>query len=99
LIADNRQSDAMNDPLTPLIVLAFALAGLTKGVIGLGLPTISMGLLAVVMTPAQAAAILIVPSLVTNIWQMLAGPYLRSCLNRLWPMLIGVCLGTWAGAG
>ena len=34
----------------------FVLAGLVKGVIGLGLPTVAMGLLAVVMAPAQAAA-------------------------------------------
>ncbi len=48
---------------------AFLLAGFVKGVIGLGLPTVSIGLLGLLMTPAQAAAILVVPSLVTNIWQ------------------------------
>jgi uncharacterized protein len=52
----------------------FALAGLAKGIIGLGLPTISMGLLATVMSPVHAAAILLLPSLVTNVWQMIAGP-------------------------
>ena len=47
----------------PIIFIAavFALAGLVKGVIGLGLPTISMGLHALVMSPVEAAAILIVP--------------------------------------
>jgi uncharacterized membrane protein YfcA len=54
----------------------FALAGFIKGVIGLGLPTISMGLLAIIMPPVEAAAILILPSFVTNVWQMLAGPSL-----------------------
>jgi len=34
----------------------FVLAGIAKGVTGLGLPTVSMGLRAVVMTPLQAAA-------------------------------------------
>ncbi len=77
----------------------FALAGLVKGVIGLGLPTIAMGLLAVVMTPLQAAAILVLPSFLTNVWQTAAGPSLLSMVRRLWPMLLGVCLGTWAGAG
>ena len=33
----------------------FALAGFIKGVIGMGLPTISMGLLAIVMPPVEAA--------------------------------------------
>jgi uncharacterized protein len=77
----------------------FALAGLVKGVIGLGLPTISMGLLAVAMPPVHAAGILILPSLVTNFWQMLAGPSLGELLRRLWPMLLAICLGTWAGLG
>jgi uncharacterized protein len=54
----------------------FALAGLIKGVIGLGLPTVSMGLLAIVMPPLQAAAILVLPSFLTNVWQMVGGPSL-----------------------
>src|SRR5262249_56348294 len=58
-----------------------------------------MGLLAVVMPPVHAAAILILPSLITNVWQMLAGAALSAALRRLWPMLLAVCLGTWAGLG
>ena len=53
----------------------FVLAGFVKGVIGLGLPTVAMGLLAIVMTPAQAASLLVVPSLLTNVWQAM-GPAL-----------------------
>jgi hypothetical protein len=73
----------------------FLLAGFVKGVIGLGLPTIGMGLLAVVMAPAQAAALLVVPSFVTNVWQLALGPGIGSLLRRLWPMLLGICLGAW----
>jgi uncharacterized protein len=76
----------------------FALAGLIKGVIGLGLPTVSMGLLAIIMSPLQAAAILVLPSLLTNVWQMVDGPSLTAMARRLWPMLLAACLGTWAGA-
>ena len=53
-------------PPPPLIAATFLLAGLVKGVIGLGLPTVAMGLLGLVMPPAQAAALLLVPSLVTK---------------------------------
>src|SRR5271166_5702294 len=77
----------------------FALAGIVKGALGLGLPTISMGLLALVMPPVEAAAILIAPSFVTNIWQLLAGPAFGNIARRLWPMMLAVCLGTWAGSG
>jgi uncharacterized membrane protein YfcA len=89
----------MADPSPLFIAAVFLLAGLVKGVIGLGLPTISMGLLAVAMPPVQAAAILALPSLVTNLWQMLAGPSLTVVARRLWPMMLMVCLGTWAGMG
>ncbi|KNB21403.1 membrane protein, partial [Salmonella enterica subsp. enterica serovar Typhimurium] len=41
----------------------------------------------------------IVPSLVTNVWQLLAGPRFAALARRLWPMLLGICLGTWAGGG
>jgi uncharacterized protein len=82
-----------------LIAGVFLGAGFVKGVIGLGLPTISMGLLVLFMPAPQAAALLIVPSLVTNIWQMVAGRSLTLLLRRLWPMMAGMCLGTWAGAG
>ncbi len=80
------------------VLAVFLLAGFAKGVIGLGLPTISMGLLAVVLSPVEAAALLILPSLVTNVWQMVDGPHLKSLLWRLWPLNLGVCVGTWAGA-
>ena len=59
-----------------------------------------IGLLGLMMTPAQAAAILVVPSLVTNVWQsVVGGPVCFRLLRRLWPMLAGICLGTWASAG
>jgi len=89
----------MLDPILIVVGVVFALAGFAKGAIGLGLPTISMGLLALVMPPVHAAAILLLPSLVTNVWQMLAGPALTIVIHRLWPMMLAVCLGTWAGLG
>jgi uncharacterized membrane protein YfcA len=89
----------MFDGKLVFVIAVFALAGLVKGVIGLGLPTISMGLLAIVMAPLQAAAILVLPSFLTNVWQMIAGPSLKSSILRLWPFLVTLCLGTWAGAG
>jgi uncharacterized protein len=82
-----------------IIAAVFLLAGFVKGVLGLGLPTIAMGLLAVTMPPGQAAAMLVVPSLVTNVWQMLAGPHVLTLLKRLGGMLVAACIGTWLGAG
>jgi len=89
----------MFDPLLILIAAVFALAGFVKGVIGLGLPTVSMGLLAVAMPPGQALAIVIVPAIVTNIWQTFVGPYLRDIIRRLWPLMLGTVAGIWLNAG
>ncbi|WP_457150573.1 sulfite exporter TauE/SafE family protein [Mesorhizobium sp. P5_C1] len=77
----------------------FLAAGVVKGVVGMGLPTVAMGLLAVTMPPAQAAALLLIPSLVTNLWQLLTGPSFGGLCKRLWTMMAGVVLGTVGGAG
>ena len=63
----------MFEPLLFFIAAAFLLAGFVKGALGLGLPTVSMGLLAVTMPPSRALAIVIVPAIVTNIWQTFVG--------------------------
>src|SRR5438067_3318689 len=93
------QCAPMIDSLLLLIACAFLLAGFIKGVLGLGLPTVAMGLLAVTMPPAQAIAIVIVPAIVTNVWQTLVGPYLADIIRRLWPLMAGTVIGIWLNAG
>jgi uncharacterized membrane protein YfcA len=51
------------------------------------------------MPPVQAAALLIVPSLATNVWQMLAGPAFFAAVRRFATMLVGVCAGIFLGIG
>ena len=92
-------SSSLSDPFLIIIASVFLLAGFVKGTIGMGLPTVAMGLLATRMTPAHALAIVIVPAIVTNIWQTFVGPYLRDILRRLWPLLICTALGVWVGGG
>ncbi|MFQ5765120.1 MAG: sulfite exporter TauE/SafE family protein [Rhodospirillales bacterium] len=77
--------------------LTFFAAGFVKGVIGLGLPTVSLALLTATVGLKAAMALLIVPSLVTNVWQGLTGGALRVLLKRLWPFLAAGVLGTWLG--
>lgn len=80
-----------------IVTVTFVIAGLVKGVVGLGLPTVAVGLLSVRLSPAEAASILLVPSLVTNIWQLAAGPEFKQLIKRLWPMLVMSFLGTVIG--
>lgn len=81
------------------IVMVLAAAGFAKGVVGLGLPPISMGLLVLVMPPVEAAAIMVIPALFTNLWQGVSGPYLSDLLRRFWLMFVLTALMTFAFAG
>ena len=84
--------------LTQLIVVAgfaFVFAGFVKGVLGQGLPTVAVGVLSLIMSPGEATALIIIPALITNIWQAWAGPLLVPLLRRFWPTMVAICLGTW----
>ncbi len=83
--------------LSALILFAFLCAGMVKGVIGMGLPSVVMAVLGLVMLPLQAAALLVLPSLITNFWQAVAGPSLRTLSKRFASLLIGVFVGTPVG--
>ncbi len=85
-------------PILSAVAAAFLLAGFVKGVIGLGLPTVAIGLLGLMMTPTQAATLLVLPALITNVWQAAAGGQLSPLIKRVWPMLAGICIGTFIGA-
>jgi uncharacterized membrane protein YfcA len=92
-------SGVLAEPATwALIGGVFFLAGLVKGVIGLGMPSMVVGLLSVTVGVKEAIALLVVPSFVTNVWQAVAGSALRMILARTWPMLTMIAVGTWAGA-
>lgn len=89
----------MSDPVAILaIALTFLLAGGVKGVIGLGLPTVSLGLLTAVLDLPSAMALMIVPSFVTNLWQALQGGALWTLLCRLWPFLLAATVTIGLGA-
>jgi uncharacterized membrane protein YfcA len=76
----------------------FLLAGTVKGVIGLGLPTISLALLTVAVGLPNAMALLLVPSFVTNLWQAAVGGNGAIILRRLWPFLLMATATVWFGA-
>jgi uncharacterized membrane protein YfcA len=91
----------VTDSAAPLvfIAIAFLFAGFIKGAIGIGLPTVVMGLLSIVMPPAQAAMLMVLPALATNIWQMAAGPSLAALLRRYAWLIVAVFVGTFTTIG
>lgn len=82
-----------------VIALTFLLAGGVKGIIGLGLPTVSLALLTVTMGLQPAMALLLVPSFATNVWQAVVGGGGRELIARLWPFLTAATVTVWIGAG
>lgn len=91
----------MNDYVSPrvlIIALTFFLAGIVKGVAGMGLPTVAMGILGAIMSPVSAASLLVIPSFVTNFWQLFTGPSFLALMQRLWLMMLGIVVGTLAGS-
>ncbi len=79
------------------ITVTFVAAGVVKGVVGMGLPTLAMGVLGLFMAPSAAAAMLVVPSLVTNLWQLATGPAFGALVRRLATMMLAVFAGTLLG--
>ena len=88
--------------LTPPTIIAiagtFLLAGAVKGVIGLGLPTVSLAVLAVALNLTNAMALLLVPSFVTNVWQAVVGGHGGSLLRRIWLFLLVAAITVRLGA-
>ncbi|MBC6535180.1 sulfite exporter TauE/SafE family protein [Citrobacter amalonaticus] len=77
-----------------MIALTFVLAGMVKGVTGMGLPTVAMGILGSLISPVAAATMLLLPSLISNLFQFGGGGNTRMLLKRLWPMLLTVVIAT-----
>ena len=89
----------MTDPIVIAAIIAtFLLAGAVKGVIGLGLPTVSLGLMTALLDLPSAMALMVVPSAVTNLWQASVGGNGRILLRRLWPFLTMATVTIWLGA-
>jgi uncharacterized membrane protein YfcA len=87
-------------PETLLLVAGvFLFAGFVKGLVGLGLPTVSVALLAATLGLKEAIALMLAPSFATNLLLAVGGGAFGAIMRRLWPMLAALCIGAWLGAG
>src|SRR3546814_16222587 len=80
-----------------LVVFAFAVAGGIKGVVGLGLPTISAGIMAGGIDLRTAVGILILPLLVTNLWQVVPVGAVGPLARRFGVLNAAAGEGLWLG--
>lgn len=87
LLADNFQ-----------VIAIFLIAGMVKGVVGMGLPTLSLALLTLITDLTSAMALMLVPSLVSNAYQSLSGGKFMAMLKKCAPFMLMAGLFVWAGA-
>ena len=64
----------------------------------MGLPTVAMGLLGIFVPLPVAAALLVIPSFVTNVLQLFSGPSVMQIISRLWLMMLLILAGTVAAS-
>lgn len=77
---------------------SLAVAGVVKGVTGIGIPMVSIALLSLAISVPQAVALLPVPILVANTWQAFRGGRFKSSVSRYRPLIIALALGMVIGA-
>lgn len=87
----------MDPTLLATITVAFIIAGAIKGAIGVGLPTTAIAILGTGLSLREAIPLLIVPSLIANIWQVVRGGAFLDLLRRFWLLNALACLGIWLG--
>jgi len=73
--------------------IAFVLAGFVKGVLGFGFPIVALIVLTLAIGLFDALAILIVPTIVTNVWQAISGSHLGAIVRRMGVYIVCAALG------
>jgi uncharacterized membrane protein YfcA len=78
-----------------IAAVAFTLAGFVKGVVGFGFPVITLIILTLTIGLLDALAIIVIPTIVTNVWQGLSGPYLQDIAKRMWLYFLVAVIFIW----
>jgi hypothetical protein len=78
-----------------IAAVAFTIAGFVKGVVGFGFPVITLIILTLTIGLLDALAIIVFPTIVTNVWQGLSGPYLKDIARRMWLYCLTAMIFIW----
>ena len=82
-----------------LVGLTFLFAGMVKGIIGLGLPTVTIAVMTLTIGIKEGIALIVIPTIMTNIWQAFVGGDFHSLGRRFWSFILVGCLCTWIATG
>jgi len=91
--------DLINMPAAVIAAIAMMLviAGMTKGLIGIGTPLVAVPLLNLVVDLPVTVAILSIPLVISNIPQAFAGDRIGTVTRRLLPLFCGLVFGVVIG--
>jgi len=76
---------------------ALACGGFIKGALGVGTPLLTVPMMAQVLPPQMAIAIMAIPVVVANLWQFAQTERSSAIIGRFWPTFVAILIGTWIG--
>ena len=76
---------------------ALGCGGFIKGALGVGTPLLTVPMMALVLPPQMAIAIMAIPVVVANLWQFAQAERSSAVIARFWPTFIAILAGTWIG--
>jgi uncharacterized membrane protein YfcA len=76
---------------------ALCCGGFIKGALGVGTPLLTVPMMAQVLPPQMAIAIMAVPVVVANLWQFAQAERSRAVVARFWPTLVAILIGSLIG--
>ncbi len=80
-----------------LILAAYFIAGAVKGLIGMGLPVVTLAILGSTIGVRETLTMMVLPGFATNLWQALAGPAFVPLVKRFWSFLLAAVTCIWFG--
>ncbi len=76
---------------------ALLCGGLIKGALGVGTPLLTVPMMAQVLPPQHAIAIMAIPVVIANLWQFAQAERRGAAITRFWPAFVAILVGTWIG--
>lgn len=71
--------------------------GFIKGALGVGTPLLTVPMMALVLPPQMAIAIMAIPVVVANLWQFAQAERSMGVIRNFWPAFVAILIGTWIG--
>ena len=75
---------SMTADLSVIVATSFFIAGIIKGVIGIGLPTTALTLLTLSVSPLEAIGLNVMPMVITNLYQLFRAENIKQLFSSYW---------------